>query len=490
MSEKIEITVDAIDNASRKIDDLARNMDQNFDDINRSSSDLETKQKSLDRTIQDTSTDATRNVEKASSEIKKNYDAVGKASDDVKQKHESLSKGTKDIVTGFSGVATSAFSLYMTYDRVETSAVALDRANLMVKQSANSVEDAQNKQTKAGADLEKAQEALSQAIEQYGSDSDEAAKAQEIVNQKLLAYQGASADAQLSTEKYNVAVERADLAQGNFTQSIIQSALQIVPTAITLIDNIGKVSKAFTNLKDLDFSALILKLGGVTTAEAEVEAGAVSATTAITTMLTTAGAIATVAGAAYVGAVTGPPKTEAAITGAAVPGGLPTAGPKTITEMVGLPSLELLPGATSVILKPTAPKVTTPTTPTTTPTPAPTPVPSGKPVFSGTRAQYDALPWDIKQYYSAPAMQEGGIVTRPTMALIGEAGPEAVIPLNRASMTGQPIYNINNTIRVEGSIDERTLRVIEKRLENVLIEATSPNALSTRKRIRFGSMIG
>ncbi len=30
-------------------------------------------------------------------------------------------------------------------------------------------------------------------------------------------------------------------------------------------------------------------------------------------------------------------------------------------------------------------------------------------------------------------MAEGGIVTRPTAALIGEAGPEAVIPLNKLS---------------------------------------------------------
>src|SRR5690606_17465374 len=30
-----------------------------------------------------------------------------------------------------------------------------------------------------------------------------------------------------------------------------------------------------------------------------------------------------------------------------------------------------------------------------------------------------------------PAMASGGIVTRPTLALIGEAGPEAVVPLDR-----------------------------------------------------------
>jgi hypothetical protein len=32
--------------------------------------------------------------------------------------------------------------------------------------------------------------------------------------------------------------------------------------------------------------------------------------------------------------------------------------------------------------------------------------------------------------------QHGGIVTRPTLAMIGEAGPEAVIPLNKIGNTG------------------------------------------------------
>jgi len=43
----------------------------------------------------------------------------------------------------------------------------------------------------------------------------------------------------------------------------------------------------------------------------------------------------------------------------------------------------------------------------------------------------------------------GGIVTSPTMGLIGEAGPEAVIPLDQAGglgMTVNPVYNINATI--------------------------------------------
>jgi len=41
-------------------------------------------------------------------------------------------------------------------------------------------------------------------------------------------------------------------------------------------------------------------------------------------------------------------------------------------------------------------------------------------------------------------MATGGIVTRPTLAMIGEAGPEAVVPLGRGAG--------GTTIIVQGSI--------------------------------------
>lgn len=44
-------------------------------------------------------------------------------------------------------------------------------------------------------------------------------------------------------------------------------------------------------------------------------------------------------------------------------------------------------------------------------------------------------------YYGVRPFAEGGLVTGPTLGLIGEAGPEAVIPLNKAGMFGNT-YNI------------------------------------------------
>jgi hypothetical protein len=46
---------------------------------------------------------------------------------------------------------------------------------------------------------------------------------------------------------------------------------------------------------------------------------------------------------------------------------------------------------------------------------------------------YTVNPPDIK---GIPELASGGIARRPTLALIGEAGPEAVIPLSRGAQYG------------------------------------------------------
>jgi hypothetical protein len=57
-----------------------------------------------------------------------------------------------------------------------------------------------------------------------------------------------------------------------------------------------------------------------------------------------------------------------------------------------------------------------------------------------------------------PGLQHGGIVTQPTLAVVGEAGPEAVIPLNRLRSTGTgtggPAVVINNAVfSTEADVD-------------------------------------
>ena len=51
--------------------------------------------------------------------------------------------------------------------------------------------------------------------------------------------------------------------------------------------------------------------------------------------------------------------------------------------------------------------------------------------------------------YNAQFMANGGIVRRPTLAMIGERGPEAVIPLGRGGGMG----SMNVTVNIaEGAI--------------------------------------
>ena len=65
-----------------------------------------------------------------------------------------------------------------------------------------------------------------------------------------------------------------------------------------------------------------------------------------------------------------------------------------------------------------------------------------------------------------PGFAKGGIVTQPTIGMIGEAGPEAIIPLDKLGHLGSPI--IHNHINVYGGLD--TADDIWERIESGLTE--------------------
>lgn len=68
--------------------------------------------------------------------------------------------------------------------------------------------------------------------------------------------------------------------------------------------------------------------------------------------------------------------------------------------------------------------------------------------------------------HDIPEMATGGIVTRPTLAMIGERGPEAVIPLGRGGMAGG---GVNLTVNV-GSVDsEQRIEELTGRISDLLM---------------------
>lgn len=62
-----------------------------------------------------------------------------------------------------------------------------------------------------------------------------------------------------------------------------------------------------------------------------------------------------------------------------------------------------------------------------------------------------------------PKLATGGIVTSPTVAMVGEAGPEAVVPLDKAGGIGTTyVININGDVYGVSDLESRIERVIQR----------------------------
>lgn len=70
----------------------------------------------------------------------------------------------------------------------------------------------------------------------------------------------------------------------------------------------------------------------------------------------------------------------------------------------------------------------------------------------------------VVKNFTGPKFADGGIVTGPTVGMIGEAGPEVIFPLDRLNEFMQP--GAGQTVRVEGVISGQTLRLIQQRADN------------------------
>ena len=319
--------------------------------------------------------EASKTIAEASGNIKNNMAEVEASNKRVVASQQEALKSSRDLITGFSGVATSAFSLYNAYDRVADMQVSIDRANLQVKTSSNSVEDAEWRVTSASEALARAQKASAEAVSKFGADSDEAAEALGREEAASRSYEGAQGDLTLSQERLTVAQDRAQMVQDNMNEAMVQSALQVVPTCITMVDSLSKAWKNFPDMTKT-LSNVAAKVGEVGISAKTAAVGVAGFMGGFLIADTILGAIPEDM-RAIAGAITA---TIAAVVAATVAW---MAFHGTMTVGVAVP----------IILA--------------------------------------AVGVGIAGIKAAVAMAEGGIVTRPTVALIGEAGAEAVIPLNR-----------------------------------------------------------
>lgn len=157
-------------------------------------------------TLNDQVTSAVNSVKGALGGLEAQTDSTSAATARLDATTQQSSKSSTDQILAINSLAMAGANLYMSFERVENSQVALDRANLNVQKSTNSLTSAQN--------------SYNDAVEKYGSDSKEA--------------KDASARLATAYDSLTVAQERADMAQRNFNNTVLTSTLTVIPSLIAM----------------------------------------------------------------------------------------------------------------------------------------------------------------------------------------------------------------------------------------------------------------
>lgn len=373
--------------------------------------------------------DASAVIGQVASNTAGSMDEIKSSSESVTNAVNQTTQSSRQTALAFNNVATSGTALYMSFERVQNSQVALDRANLMVLKSTES--------------LDQAQKNYNETVTKYGVNSAQAKDALDKLN--------------IAQEALRVSQERVDMAQRNLNNTMLSSAMTVIPSLITMVSSLSKALGGLSGMSET-LSGIGSSAGEAASAVGvggAAGAGALGAAAAVVA-IPIAGQFAERQAAA----IQANPELEGLMT---IRGGgaMPT-GTEVSTSTVG----QVLQQSTQA------------TTAVTAATDA------------ITQAEATLAIIAEKGYFSYPGVtfQHGGIVTRPTLGLVGEAGPEAIIPLDKMK-SGVTIQG--PLINVEGSVDRATadyvLSQIEARLKNIILDPSSSQAPTTHKKIRFGA---
>ena len=162
--------------------------------------------------------DASDELAKVGNSAQTMADSVEQSSTRVQTASEKSSFSLKSLGTSMSGLMTSVTSLVFAFDRAEKAQYTLNRAT-------NLLEDVTRR-------VAKAQEAYNIAVEKYGADSPQAV--------------AAAASLKAAQDDQALASERLQLAQQNMNQTMISTALMVIPTVITGITSLQGVIAGFS----------------------------------------------------------------------------------------------------------------------------------------------------------------------------------------------------------------------------------------------------
>lgn len=386
---------------------------------------------------------------------------------DVSHTSTQTNASMKSLAFGFSGIATAAFNLYNLYDRVVDAGVQVDRSNLNLKRSTET--------------LDLATKAYNATILKFGIGSVEATDAAD----KLA----------IANDALTVAQERAGLAQEHQNELMVQSAIQIIPTVITMVSSVAMVMSNWTAM-----------VGGLNSAMTFLAANPI--------VLVIAAITALIVGLIWaynnceefrnvVNAIG--EKLKWFWDNVLVPVGAFLVGTflKAWQDLCNgwswaydhllKPVFDALVWAYDNILKPIADFFAGIGASATS---VANTVSSAVSTIGGTTT---VVP---KSGGAMPHGAEGGIIAQPTVMLAGEAGPEALIPLNQFSLGSE--YNSTSIIYVTNKIEgpliniqgdasrqtaARVASIVQETLKNITLTASSSAADETHKQIRVNNTV-
>jgi len=221
----VEIHLIAYDEASETIEEAGSNLSVTFTNIEGQTEDL------------------VATTDDATSQISSDYQQVGDAGQSLADTQDTVQASTTQTAMGFNNLATSGMMLYMAVNNVENAQVSLDRAHLQVEKSTNAV---------AAAQL-----AYNDAVAKYGPNSAQAEAALTKLN--------------TAQDALKVAQERADEAQRNYNNTLIFSALSVIPSLITAVTSLitimptlsGAIEGVGAVLEWLEMNPIVLVIAGI-----------------------------------------------------------------------------------------------------------------------------------------------------------------------------------------------------------------------------------
>jgi FtsZ-binding cell division protein ZapB len=395
------------------------------------------------------------------------FEVKGKVTldDQASKKMESLGKSTKNLIVGFSGLATGAINLVNSYDRVQRAQLQVEKSELAVKRATETLNDTQKKHQELlgetedlTIDVSDAQEELDRVQGDASSSAITIAKAQEKLNTalgKLAANKadtvGSVKDIAIAEEALRLKTEQAKQAADDQKMAIITGVATAVPSVVTMGDNfvnlMGKIKNtttetgllktSLTNLNGVNFTGLIGSLGKLASALTPINIALAPITAGLMSGYTLEDMFAPKQDVyAFGQKVYSSDKYSAATTGTKNADGSYSSTASSTSQMTSLMLTQLATAkgpqdVANIIRK--------------------------EMINAGLHSSslntvvsdiFSRMKWpssgESQIMKMIPAFGKGAIVNEPTLALIGERGKEAVVPLDKGGGFGNTIQIIFN----------------------------------------------